>query len=94
MPNRLRCVCWAFLAEGHLETCDKRQLEDEPNMQSNMMCPHCGELFDLKEPDYLIPYHDHLKPLRVLCPGSKQNPRCAESDRRLLWNGKPNPHAQ
>lgn len=53
------------------------------------MCPHCGALLDVGS-DGLTPYHDWPKPLRVVCPGSKQNPRRAESDARVLWNGKPN----
>lgn len=54
------------------------------------MCPHCGEIVQIK--DTLTVYHDWPKPCRAVCPGSKQNPRCAESDGRLLWNGKENPH--
>lgn len=56
---------------------------------SDQMCPHCGER--LKPVGGLIPYHDN-KPFRQVCPGSKQKPRCAESDGRPLWNGEPNPH--
>ena len=52
------------------------------------MCPHCGEEVEVK--DSLTAYHDYPKPCRVVCPGSKQHPRNAESDARPLWNGKPN----
>lgn len=52
------------------------------------MCPHCGEIVTTS--DGITPYHDWPKPMRKVCPGSKQIPRCAESDARLLWNGKPN----
>lgn len=55
------------------------------------MCPHCGQIV-LVGPDTLTEYHDWPIPTRQVCPGSKQNPRCAESDRRPLWNGQPNPH--
>lgn len=54
------------------------------------MCPHCGRIVRLSS--------GHLTYLHIDdsgvgdCPGSRQNPRCAESDRRPLWNGKPNPH--
>ena len=53
------------------------------------MCPHCGEKMVC---DGLTPVHDWPKHTRQGCPGSQQNPRCAESDGRLLWNGNPNPH--
>lgn len=52
------------------------------------MCPHCGE--DVAVKDSLTAYHDWPKPTRQVCPGSKQHPRCAESDARPLWNGEPN----
>lgn len=52
------------------------------------MCPHCGEEVEVKGD--LTAYHDYPKPLRIICPGSMQYPRCAESDARPLWNGKPN----
>lgn len=52
------------------------------------MCPHCGEEVSTK--DGLTAYHDWPKPTRQVCPGSRQNPRCAESDGRPLWNGQPN----
>lgn len=51
-----------------------------------MMCPHCGALLDV----------EHLTPFHAIdgetCPGSRQIPRCAESDARPLWNGKRNRH--
>jgi hypothetical protein len=56
-----------------------------------MMCPHCGDLYDVGR-DSLVPYHNWPKPLRQVCPGSKQIPRCAESDARPLWNGERNLH--
>ncbi len=63
-------------------------VEEFPAIESHMMCPRCGEVVVLK--DNLTPYHDWPKPARRVCPGSKQIPRCAESDARPLWNGKPN----
>lgn len=52
------------------------------------MCPHCGEIVRVERS--LTVYHDWPKPFRQVCPGSLQNPRCAESDGRVLWNGQPN----
>lgn len=52
------------------------------------MCPHCGEEVRLRHS--LTATHDWPKPTRQVCPGSGQNPRCAESDARPLWNGEPN----
>jgi len=60
-------------------------------MSAGTMCPHCGALVECGA-DSLTPYHDWPIPTRQVCPGSKQNPRCAESDARPLWNGQPNPH--
>lgn len=59
----------------------------------NMMCPHCGELFTYAElhERALIPTHDYPRPCRAVCPGSKQHPRNADSDRRPLWNGETPP---
>lgn len=54
------------------------------------MCPHCGEIVPVK--DGLTTNHDYPKPCRQVCPGSKQIPRCAESDCRPLWNGESNQH--
>lgn len=51
-----------------------------------LMCPHCGVLVITAE---LVPGHDYD---RQRCPGSGQIPRCAESDGRRLWSGKPNAH--
>lgn len=64
-------------------------------MISHMCCPHCGKIVTLDK-DGLVPWHYDidLPLIRVNCSGSKQNPRCAESDRRVLWNGKSNPHAE
>lgn len=59
--------------------------------RSESMCPHCGQLFRSSS---LIPIHDEAPPARAVCPGSGQNPRNPLSDRRPLWNGKINPHAQ
>lgn len=52
------------------------------------MCPHCGEIVPVKG---LTAWHFERETQKN-CPGSQQVPRCAESDRRPLWNGKPNPH--
>lgn len=51
------------------------------------MCPFCGAIIgSISE---LVPFHYDEK---GVCPGTQQNPRNPESDRRILWNGKPNPH--
>lgn len=49
------------------------------------MCPHCGREVDT--PHGLTARHVYQS---EVCPGSLQNPRCAESDARPLWNGEPN----
>lgn len=54
------------------------------------MCPHCGAIVEVRHS--LTVTHDYPPPTRQVCPGSGQNPRCAESDARRLWNGQPNPH--
>ena len=54
------------------------------------MCPHCGSIIVIR--DSLIGTHDYPPFTRQVCPGSQQNPRCAESDGRPLWNGEPNQH--
>lgn len=53
---------------------------------TTQMCPHCGCLVP---EGGLTPVHDYKG---ERCEGSEQNPRCWMSDRRTLWNGKPNPH--
>lgn len=64
-------------------------------MESNMICPHCGIIVKLTKGGLTPSHYEHpYEIIREVCPGSFQNPRCAESDRRLLWNGKPNPHAK
>lgn len=55
------------------------------------MCPHCGARVSVGV-DGLTAYHTSPPRSCFICPGSKQNPRCAESDARPLWNGEPNPH--
>lgn len=59
-------------------------------MSEKAMCPHCGEL--VATSGGLTATHNYPKPTRQVCPGSRQNPRNPESDRRGLWNGEPNPH--
>lgn len=54
-----------------------------------LMCPYCGDLCGVGS-DTLTNVHWLMD--AVVCPGSQQNPRCAQSDARPLWNGKPNPH--
>ena len=54
------------------------------------MCPHCGAPVIVK--NSLTVTHSWPIPTRQVCPGSGQNPRCAESDARPLWNGERNPH--
>ena len=58
------------------------------------MCPHCGAIVRVANGGltYRHGIDDEHGRTIVPCPGSQQNPRCAESDARLLWNGKPNPH--
>lgn len=57
---------------------------------ANMMCPHCGLIVELRD-GLVCPHSERNGPIRV-CPGTGQNPRCAESDGRPLWNGESNPH--
>lgn len=59
---------------------------DEPTVRefTRYKCPECGALFTALT-DGLIPTHDHPKPCRRVCPGSKQYPRNAESDKRKNW---------
>lgn len=52
------------------------------------MCPHCGAIVGVWGSLTV----EHLDEHGAVCPGSVQNARCAESDRRPLWNGQPNPH--
>lgn len=61
-------------------------------LSNQSMCPNCGKLF---KPCKLIPSHYELyyEILRINCQGSKQIPRCPESDKRPLWNGELNPYA-
>ena len=54
------------------------------------MCPHCGRIVRLSNGHLTYKHMEHGGP--GYCPGGQQNPRCAESDARPLWNGKPNPH--
>lgn len=66
------------------------------------MCPHCGWRFDAllahqnKFGAGLVPEHAYPRYGPVggrLCPGSNQNPRNPESDRRPLWKDLPNERA-
>lgn len=62
-------------------------------MARKVMCPHCGELVYTRR--RLTAVHRlEADPDRDTCPGSQQIPRNPESDRRPLWNGRPNPHAK
>lgn len=58
------------------------------------MCPHCGRLFKPEEVAGLIPVHTWHPPIWPECPGSLQNPRNPETDRRRLWDGSENPHLE
>lgn len=53
-----------------------------------VMCPHCGVLFECRRLKHgrLIPTHDYPKPCRAVCPGTHQNPRNPETDKRPLWS--------
>ena len=44
------------------------------------MCPHCGWIF--AGTTRLVPKHDIDS---IPCPGSEQNPRNPDSDKRPLW---------
>lgn len=61
-------------------------------MATELMCPHCGFRYDPNG----VPWHLHCSVERLVpehfldggpgrCPGSWQNPRNPESDRRPLW---------
>lgn len=54
------------------------------------MCPHCGGLVGVTKSG--LTYQHFGFDTGLACPGSRQNPRCPESDARPLWNGKSNPH--
>lgn len=47
------------------------------------MCPHCGWRFDIAR-GRLVPPHG-CEGHAVQCPGTGQNPRNPESDKRPLW---------
>lgn len=59
-------------------------------MGGKEMCPHCGAL--LAPEGGLTRAHNYPALTRQVCPGSRQTPRCPESDGRSLWNGESNPH--
>ena len=72
-----------------MDTAFRREYAQQPS-SPQPMCPHCGALPGVDERGLIA---DHDEPERPnLCPGSYQVPRNHESDRRRLWNGKPNPH--
>lgn len=50
------------------------------------MCPHCGQEVTVTYGLTVV----HGDGNDFVCRGSEQNPRCAESDGRVPWNGKPN----
>ncbi len=59
-------------------------------------CPHCGREYSRQACRPFVPVHnvDWRHPAtgeirRSQCPGSKQNPRNALSDRRPLWKDDP-----
>jgi hypothetical protein len=51
---------------------------------SLMKCPYCGREYSMRACRPLIPIHEFPEP-SLVCPGSNQYPRNAESDRRPLW---------
>jgi hypothetical protein len=61
------------------------------------MCPHCGMTYDpaevpwhLRSVSRLVPEHFTSAAAGAeRCPGSWQNPRNPESDRRSLWKDAP-----
>ena len=56
-----------------------------------LKCPHCGWGYDPEAEERrkgqadkgLVPYHDLMPPLRVVCPGSKQLARDWSDERPL-----------
>lgn len=62
-----------------------------------MACPHCGREYSQRACKPLVPEHGYSPPRRgveiavtaMVCPGSGQVPRNAESDRRPLWKDVP-----
>ncbi len=55
---------------------------------SLLMCPHCGLTFVAVLVNHLIPVHSYVpegQTQAVPCPGSRQTPRNADSDKRPLW---------
>lgn len=61
-------------------------------MPMRSMCPSCGFIFDTETS--IIPDHSPAPPTREVCAGSDQHARNPDTDRRPLWNGRPNPHIQ
>jgi hypothetical protein len=62
-----------------------------PSLETPLMCPYCGLTYlrseipwHLRSVNNLVPEHFHPSP-PDRCPGSWQNPRNAETDRRPLW---------
>lgn len=53
---------------------------------TKLKCPHCGKLFHPHRCRPLTPKHSTAG---VACPGSEQQPRNAETDRRPLWKDDP-----
>lgn len=58
--------------------------------RAELMCPHCGWRYPVGRGRGLVPGHA-VRGYRtgMYCPGSAQNPRNPESDRRPLWKDLP-----
>lgn len=56
-----------------------------------LVCPHCGWEFERtrRHLNRLVPDHYWPAPFDALCPGSQQNPRNPDSDKRPLWKDEP-----
>ncbi len=58
----------------------------------DLMCPHCGRRFSQRQRvNGLVPKHELTRGeyYQIWCPGSEQNPRNAETDKRVLWKDLP-----
>lgn len=62
------------------------------HLDDGLICPHCGTFVNIKNSLTDFHYEHPYEIVKIVCPGSQQNPRYAYSDARLLWNGKPNKH--
>jgi hypothetical protein len=93
-PEFIRLIHMVARGEMTADEAWKILQESREKEQTASMCPHCGELF-VQLDNGLIPSHfDSAFEVHGICAGTGQGPRNPESDRRPLWNGKPNPHLE